>query len=193
VPILRIPTEPLLGAAGLTLGDFWAWAYSDLPSNANRSVLGEFIVGAALGCLDAPREEWAAYDLKYSGKKIEVKTSGNRQSWDAGQTRDDSTIIFGIAPTRPWDTETYIYGADAIRSADCYVFCVYHESNRSSAHSSILNLDRWKFYVVPTSTIDRLWRVQKTIRLSRIESVCSPCYFDELRGRVDTVLELSSA
>ena len=43
--------EPLVAAGrsmGLTLADFWAWAWSDLLGNTERGVLAEFIVAAAL-------------------------------------------------------------------------------------------------------------------------------------------------
>ncbi len=35
---------PIDGLDGLTVGDFWSWAYSGVLSNANRGVLVEFIV-----------------------------------------------------------------------------------------------------------------------------------------------------
>jgi hypothetical protein len=41
----------------LTVGDFWAWAYSDLMVNTVRSIFAEFIVGTALGVIDQPRLE----------------------------------------------------------------------------------------------------------------------------------------
>ena len=41
--------EPIPGANGVTVGDFWQWAYSDILSNRNRSIFAEYIVGVALG------------------------------------------------------------------------------------------------------------------------------------------------
>jgi len=61
--------------AQLTIGDFWAWAYSDVVSNANRSVFAEFMVGAALGLAGKPRVEWDCVDFRYQGRSIEVKSS----------------------------------------------------------------------------------------------------------------------
>ncbi len=51
---------PIDGLDGLTVGDFWSWAYSDLLSNANRGVFAEFIVAVALGVHEQPRLEWPA-------------------------------------------------------------------------------------------------------------------------------------
>jgi len=62
------PEDRILGVEGLSLGDFWSWAYSDILSNRNRSVFAEFIVGSALGVIDEPRIEWDAVDLRYGEK-----------------------------------------------------------------------------------------------------------------------------
>jgi hypothetical protein len=51
---------------GVTVGDFWAWAYSDILNNTDRAIFAEFVVGTALGVTDAPRVEWDAVDLRYS-------------------------------------------------------------------------------------------------------------------------------
>ena len=69
---------PVLGA---TVGDFWAWAYSDILNNVDRAVFAEFVVGMALGVTDAPRVEWDDVDLRYRGKNIEVKSAAYVQSW----------------------------------------------------------------------------------------------------------------
>jgi len=42
------PKEKLIGYEA-SVGDFWAWAYSDLVLNIDRAVFAEFIVGCALG------------------------------------------------------------------------------------------------------------------------------------------------
>ena len=75
------PNAKIIGIEGLTLGDFWSWAYS-VFSNLNRSVFAEFIVGSALGIIGLPRVEWRAYDFLYCGKKIEVKSAAYVQSWE---------------------------------------------------------------------------------------------------------------
>ena len=52
------PGSPIPGLGGRTVGHFWSWAYSDAMNNRNRSILAEYIVGAALDAIDAPRMEW---------------------------------------------------------------------------------------------------------------------------------------
>lgn len=74
-------TEKIGGFENLTVNDFWSWAYSDILSNRNRSILAEFVVATALGEFNNPRVEWDAVDLRYRDKKIEVKSAAYIQSW----------------------------------------------------------------------------------------------------------------
>lgn len=48
---MRLDPEREIRPTGQTVGDFWAWAFSDVLSNVNRAVLAEWLVGSALGCV----------------------------------------------------------------------------------------------------------------------------------------------
>jgi hypothetical protein len=74
-------SEEPIGDTGRVVGDFWAWAFSDLVANTTRSAFAEFLVGHALGVLDRPRVSWDAVDLRYGEHKIEVKAAGLVQTW----------------------------------------------------------------------------------------------------------------
>ena len=55
---------------------FWAWAYSDFLSNANRGFLAEYIVDTAINSNTEKRTEWDGCDLVPQDRlKIEVKGS----------------------------------------------------------------------------------------------------------------------
>ena len=58
------PNNPIIGIEKRTVSDFWAWAYSDILSNRNRSIFAEFLVALALGVTDEPRVEWDAVDVR---------------------------------------------------------------------------------------------------------------------------------
>ena len=62
-----------------TVLDYWRWSASNLMSNRERGILGEFLVATALGLEKEPRIVWNGYDLKYSGLKIEIKTSSAKK------------------------------------------------------------------------------------------------------------------
>ena len=93
-------TEPILGTPSQSILDFWSWAYSDILSNRNRGVFAEFLVASGLGVSGDPRVEWDAVDLRYQGKKIEVKCSAYLQSWSQPAP---SRISFDIEKKRGWD------------------------------------------------------------------------------------------
>ena len=75
------PDTPIPGSVGRqTLGDFWAWGYSNILTNNLRGVFAEFLVGTALGVVrDSQWVEWDEFDLLYNykgkNKGIEIKSS----------------------------------------------------------------------------------------------------------------------
>ncbi len=173
---------PLLG---VTVGDFWSWAYSDILSNTDRAVFAEFVVGTALGVTDAPRVEWDAVDLRYGEKTIEVKSSAYVQSWHREQD-PPSQISFDLKERLSWDAASNTYRVEPSRAADCYVFCVYAEKDRSKAN--VLDVDRWEFYVVSTEQINRQLGSRKTAALSTIRTLAEPVGYNRLKERVDSAL-----
>ena len=176
--------DAIIGNTETCVGDFWSWAYSDILSNRNRSIFAEFIVGSALGVVDTVRIEWDSVDLHYNQKRIEVKSAAYVQSWEQAKL---STISYDIGKKTPWYAESNTWGDESTRSADCYVFCLYTETDIKRAN--VLNLDDWVFYVLSTKTINREFKDQKSVVLSRIMHVCDLVEFDGLKDAVDICLE----
>ena len=137
---------------------FWQWSNSELLGNALRGVLAEFIVGSTIDVLDAPREEWDAYDLiTKGGLKIEVKSSAYLQSWEQDKL---STISFGIQPTgETWDARVI----GKTRKSDIYVFCVLIHKDKNTVNP--LDLQQWEFYILDTAILNEKVPTQKTITL----------------------------
>lgn len=189
------PATPIVGAAGgETLGDFWAWGYSNILTNNLRGVFAEFLVGTALGVTDGTRTEWDAFDLLYKGAemeedaKIEVKSSAYLQSWDQEKP---STIVWSVGKRYAVDPTTNDWTEKKERHAHCYVFCVYPErEDRDPA--KVLDLEKWEFHVVPTTVIDEELGNQKTVALGRIRALTDPVGYSRLRERVDEALASGS-
>jgi len=53
----------------------------------------------------------------------------------------------------------------------------------------VLNLDGWEFYILSTKTINREFKDQKRVFLSRILRVCDPVPYDGLKEAVGICLE----
>ena len=146
----------------IILQDFWRWAYSDLLNNTYRGVLAEFLVHSALKTKDITRTDWLPFDLTSpSGLQIEVKSSAYLQAW----TSEDvfSQISFDIAKKFAWNGTNY--ASMAMRNSDLYAFCVFTAQTRDV---SVLDLDYWDFYVLPTSVLNEKIPEQKTITLSSL-------------------------
>jgi hypothetical protein len=167
----------------VTVCDFWRWAYSDVLSNRNRSILAEFLVGSALGVLDSPRIEWDAVDLRYNGFKIEVKSSAECQSWYQAKP---SAIKFSIRRAVEWDPRTGKYQGEPTRCADVYVFCHYPEKDKAKAN--VLDVPAWDFYVMPVDAVNRKFGEAKSISLAALRGTAARCKFAELRAIVDGAL-----
>lgn len=182
------PTQriPVLGE--VTILDFWRWAYSDILNNRNRSIFAEFIVGYALGVVDSPREEWAPYDFDYNGSKIEVKSAAFVQSWKQEKL---AIIKFDISQKQEvQEIDGVEYFTDKqIRPADIYVFCLLTDEDMENA--DVLNIDSWDFYIVPTHHIDEKFGNQKQAALSRIQEVCKPVKYHEIKQVVDVLSRIS--
>lgn len=175
----------MAGLPGATFGEFWSWAYSDFRSNTIRPLYAEYLVGRCLGVVDRPRVEWDYIDFIYSGKKIEVKSSGYVQAWEQARP---SCIMFDIAiKSKPWIAETNTFGL-AGRSADCYVFCVH--TDRDPGACDVVDPARWLFYVVLAETITKTFGNQKSVRLSRLQNICTPIRYEELKRTIDVLLEV---
>ncbi len=163
-----IGNEPFLVDSkpiSLTMNDYWRWAYSDLADSRNRSVMAEFIVASSIGAAhldtDTFRSAWKQYSLlSPGGYKLEVQSAAYVQSWD---TEHPDHISFHIAPSRmPDTTGKPKLDTPLQRKSDVYIFCIYKAMEKSK---SPLDLDLWEFYVLPTSVLDEMKPVQKTITL----------------------------
>ena len=163
---------------------FWKWAYSDFLSNTNRSVLGEFIVHEALQLWDDKRVEWDNVDLRYSGLKIEVKTSAYIQSWSQNKP---SRIVFDIAPRkRAWDSILNTTSESKWREADIYIFCLLNIQDKEFAtETELLDMRNWSFYIVKTDILNSEFSDQKSISLAKLETISKKITFPINSGMRD--------
>jgi len=166
---------------------FWQWVASDLVGNTTRGLLAEYIVARALGLGKTDvREEWAPVDLQTpEGIRIEVKSSAYVQAWQQARL---STIQFGIRKTRAWDPGTGLYSGEARRQADVYVFALLAHKEQNTIDP--LNVDQWRFYVLPTAVLDAQTRSQDSITLPTLERLSGGSVsFQELPAAFQRVVE----
>ena len=100
--------------------------------------------------------------------------------------------MFSIAKTLNCDIEDtgdgYRYigrdGSPPIRRSDIYVFCLFSEQDRSVANPMVL--DQWRFYIVPTRTIDEQLSDQRKISLQGLNRIGAvECDYGGIRPTVD--------
>ncbi len=175
--------EPLAGTDGKTVLDFWRWAHSDVLENVQRGVFAEYLIAAALDITSATRIGWAGYDLDYEGTKIEVKSSAYLQTW---RQRDLSKILFSIGARQQFDESGSMYDSDPRYVADCYVFCVFTDTDGPTA--DVLDAGRWIFYVVAISDLIEACKTAKTVSEARVKTITPSIKYSDLKRRIDDVL-----
>lgn len=177
----------------ITKNKFYKWAYSDLLTNTQRGILAEYIVATALDIDNNPRVEWDEYDLDYNGLRIEIKSSAYIQAWEQYKY---STIRFGIGEKVKWDKSKRIEGTPTVnkrveapkRNCDLYVFCLYSHKERETANP--INLNQWTFYIVPTKLLNEKLGNQKSLSLSKLESLgVKGTYYKYIKKIVDSMNE----
>lgn len=147
-----------------SLLQYWRWSASDVLGNTARGVLAEYIVATALGIADGVRDEWAPYDLiSPNGIKIEVKSAAYLQSW---HQKKYSVITFGIQESHAWNPQTNKRSQELKRQSDVYVFCLL--AHKDKATIDPLNLDQWRFFVLPRQVLDDKLGNQKTLGLNSL-------------------------
>lgn len=132
IPVTRRTGQERFHRSGAPLDfallDFWQWLASNLPSNALRGCIAEYLVAQALGQAEGTRIEWDACDIRLpSGIQVEVKSAAYHQSWSQ---KSSSILSFSIAPALGWDSTTNAQAVERSRVAD--VFCVLAHQPRTT-------------------------------------------------------------
>ena len=175
---------------GLTIQDFWRFQYSNIFDL--QEYIAEFLIAKAL-CIDTPynRNGWTAYDIKYKGKRIEVKETGYFYSWQK---------IGKHSQRRLWDIhKTFVkdnegnrmkdeYGKDIKeRQSDVYVFCLNIGDDFLTSYP--LELDNWEFYIIPTKDINMQCGDHKTISLSKVKKIANNnISFEDIKSEIDKIV-----
>lgn len=167
---------------GVTVLDFWRWSVSDLVSNTTRGILAEFIIAHALDIpFDQIRDEWGAYDLRIPDDdiKIQVKSAAYVQSWYQSKP---SKISFLVRKTLAWNPDTNRQELEARRHAEVYVFALLAHNDQTTIDP--LNVDQWKFFVLPTTTLEARTRSQHSITLRTLERLSVAVTYQDLKKKI---------
>ena len=71
------------------------------------------------------------------------------------------------------------------RAADCYVFCLFAETNPQKAN--VLDVSQWQFFALLTGELITALGTQKSVGIKRIQSLCAPVLYDQLKITVDNL------
>ena len=152
-------------STNMSVFDLWQALFSDLYEI--RAKVAEYLVIRALG-IGQPTNTgyWSAQYIEYKGNRIELR-----------QVCISST-----------DKGNQIRHVDVrSREGDLYVISV-HDGTKDC----LLDLDKWRFYVIPVWYIDSECGSRKTITLTKIRRLVKESSVNEIKEAVDKLLDDSS-
>lgn len=151
---------------GLTLMDFWRWSESDLLNSLTRARLAEFIVASALGAhAEGPRDERSSLELVTpDGVEVRVRSGSFLKSF---HQKELSKVAF-IPQVRPAHSCT-ASAHHAARRAHVYVFALLDHVERATVDP--LDLDQWRFFVPPPSTLEALVLKQRALTVPTLDGL----------------------
>ena len=166
---------------GFSVIDFWRFQFSNIWDMQDQ--IAEFIVARALDQIEPYNKNgWTLWDINYKGQRIEVKETAYYHSWRKdGKVSAQRTFSIAKAYSRYKDNTS-----EFKRQNDIYVFCL--NTGETKETSNPLDLDNWRFWIVPTETINRVCGDNKTISLSRLQSLSGlkkGIGYDEIKIAVD--------
>lgn len=128
--------------------------------------IAEFLVAKALE-LELPHNKngWTPFDIRYKGKRIEIKSSSYFHSW-RGDNKVSKRRVFSIAKTIGQHSEKK---PKPERQNDVYVFCL--NTGNTFADSDPFELNHWEFYVVPTAVINNMFDDRNKVSIDHIRDI----------------------
>lgn len=126
--------------------------------NTDHGMFAEVLVAEALpGAVLA--QAWGSWDVTWNEVRIQVKCSGERQSWH--QPDKPPTLATWTAPKRRhWDAATDTFSDAQGRFADVYVM---------ARHTGYDHLTGWTFYVLATNTLAEIATSGGNVSLAGLE------------------------
>lgn len=124
-------------------------------------------------------------DLKFpDGTGIEVKAASYIQAWE--QERPSKVVFAGLRG-RTWNPKT-AYSETQTYNAEIYVFCLQIE--KDSERWDALDLDQWRFYVLPHSIVQEKNRA--SIGITPLRALATELKASELKTAVLKILDEES-
>ena len=161
--------------------DFWQFQFSNIWDMQDQ--IAEFIVARALDIKEPHNKNgWTLWDITYKGMRIEVKETAYYHSWRTdGKVSTQRSFSITKAYSRYKDPSS-----ESRRQNDVYVFCL--NTGKTKEESNPLDLNHWRFWVVPTETINHTCGNNKTITLSRLQKITGlkdGVGYEQLRASID--------
>ena len=184
--------DPVRGPLSRTLADVpegrirqCLLASVNLLDNYTRGRVAEVLVAEFVGG-DLVGNGYGSWDVQLGPTRIEVKSSGEIQSWPQKRR---SRPTFSIAKASGWFEQpdgSFTEDPERLRRSDVYVFC--HHRGTKPDHPA-----EWSFLVVPTERIDARCGDQTTITMASLRSRLEPLACGPIHLRAAVIDSVSAS
>ena len=163
--------------------DFWKSKYSNIYNM--QEVIAEFIVEKALGLKESQNTNyWTLYDILYRGYRIEIKETSYYHPWNENG-KISNQRMFGISKANS-SYESSETENKFERQNDIYVFCL--NTGTTKEMSNPMNLNNWRFYIIPTSIINKECGDNKKISLGRVRKLAKEVSYEKIKDIIDLII-----
>ena len=143
-------------------------------SNITRGLFAETLVSSLLGGhVEVHPDPFGPWDLKWENIRIQVKCSGERQTWHTRGTKP-SPALWSAPATRAMN-DVGVAVREPIHSSDVWIF---------ARHEGYNHLKGWSFWIVPTHALNGGTNSVTTSRLKALGATHVPDESTNLAGAV---------
>ncbi|MBO5476776.1 MAG: hypothetical protein J6A15_03360 [Clostridia bacterium] len=166
--------------------ELWEQKYSNIYNM--QETIAEFLVERALGLEKSFNSDyWTLYDILYRDYRIEVKETGYYHPWNE-EGNISLQRVFGITKANS-NYEDNTKENKYERQNDIYVFCL--NTGKDKETSNPMNINNWKFYIIPTAVINKQCGNNKTISLNRVKNLAREVQYNEIKEVIDNIIDNS--
>lgn len=167
------------------LQDFWKYKYSSVYNL--QEYIAEYLVEKALEMeYSYNADSWTLFDILYRNTRIEIKQTSYYHPWNEGG-KISNQRTFGITMANSNRENINSEENKFERQNDIYVFCLNNGKTKETANP--MNLENWRFYIVPTKVINEECGKNKSISLNKVRKIGVEVGFFRIKQYIDYLID----
>lgn len=131
-------------------------------------------------------DSWTLFDILYRNTRIEIKQTSYYHPWNEGG-KISNQRTFGITMANSNRENIRSEENKFERQNDIYVFCLNIGKTKETANP--MNLENWRFYIIPTKIINEECGNNKSISLNKVRKIGVEVGFFRIKQYIDYLID----